>query len=122
MRVWKDLKHEPGFLWRPQGKASERREGILRYVEQARRRLDEAGTQKDGSESGDDGWEAPPVPIPNTAVKLPRVESTGLEAAWEDRLLPVIQTPPQNNLRGRLLLSVCHFQIVLSKIVLNDGK
>ena len=45
--------------------------------------------------SGDDGWEAPPVPIPNTAVKLPRVESTGLEAAWEDRLLPVIQKPPQ---------------------------
>ena len=46
---------EPGFLWRPQGKASERREGILKYAEQARRRLDEAGTQKDGSESGDDG-------------------------------------------------------------------
>ena len=45
--------------------------------------------------SGDDGWEAPPVPIPNTAVKLPRVESTGLEAAWEDRLLPVTQKPPQ---------------------------
>ena len=45
--------------------------------------------------SGDDGWEAPPVPIPNTAVKLPRVESTGLEAAWEDRLLPVTRKPPQ---------------------------
>ena len=85
----KDHPVERGFLWSPQGKASERREGILRYVGQARRRLDEAGTQKDGSESGDDGWEAPPVPIPNTAVKLPRVESTGLEAAWEDRLLPV---------------------------------
>ena len=41
--------HEPGFLWRPQGKAGERREGILRYVEQARRSLDAAGTQKDGS-------------------------------------------------------------------------
>ena len=45
----KDHPVEPGFLWRPQGKASERREGILKYVEQARRRLDEAGTQKDGS-------------------------------------------------------------------------
>ena len=41
--------HEPEFLWRPQGKASERREGILRYVEQARGSLDAAGTQKDGS-------------------------------------------------------------------------
>ena len=41
--------HEPGFLWRPQGKAGERREGILRYVGQARRSLDAAGTQKDGS-------------------------------------------------------------------------
>ena len=46
----KDHSIEPGFLWRPRGKASERSEGILKYVEQARRRLDEAGTQKDGSE------------------------------------------------------------------------
>ena len=90
----KDRSVEPGFLWRPQGKAGERSEGILRYAGQARRSLDEAGTQKDRSESGDDGWEAPPVPIPNTAVKLPRVESTGLEAAWEDRLLPVTRKPP----------------------------
>ena len=45
----KDHPVERGFLWRPQGKAGERREGILRYVEQARRRLNEAGTQKDGS-------------------------------------------------------------------------
>ena len=55
---------------------------------------DEAEGGKDHPESGDDGWEAPPVPIPNTAVKLPRVESTGLEAAWEDRLLPVTSKPP----------------------------
>ena len=46
----KDHSIEPGFLWRPQGKASERSEGILRYAGQARRSLDEAGTQKDGSE------------------------------------------------------------------------
>ena len=61
--------------------------------------------------SGDDGWEAPPVPIPNTAVKLPRVESTGLEAAWEDRLLPVKQTPPQNNLRGLLLFVMMEYTL-----------
>ena len=45
----KDRSIEPGFLWRPQGKAGERSEGILRYAGQARRRLDVAGTQKDGS-------------------------------------------------------------------------
>ena len=27
----------------------------------------------------------PPVPVPNTVVKPPYVESTWLEAAWEDR-------------------------------------
>ena len=47
--AWRELFNEPGFLWRPQGKAGERREGILRYVEQASRSLDAAGTQKDGS-------------------------------------------------------------------------
>jgi len=50
LRVRKDPKDESGFLWRPRGKASERSEGILAYVEQARRSLDKAGTQKDGSE------------------------------------------------------------------------
>ena len=49
-RILESAFHEPGFLWRPQGKAGERCEGIPRYVEQARRGLDAAGTQKDGSE------------------------------------------------------------------------
>ena len=48
-RILESAFHEPGFLWRPQGKAGERREGIPRYVEQARRSLDAAGTQKEGS-------------------------------------------------------------------------
>ena len=39
--------------------------------------------------SGDDGYVAPPVPIPNTAVKHINAESTWLETAWEDRKLPV---------------------------------
>ena len=39
--------------------------------------------------SGDDGCGVPPVPIPNTAVKPTYAESTWLEAAWEDRELPV---------------------------------
>ena len=32
--------------------------------------------------------EAPPVPIPNTEVKLTSAENTWREAAWEDRSMP----------------------------------
>ena len=39
--------------------------------------------------SGDDGYVAPPVPIPNTVVKHINAESTWLETAWEDRKSPV---------------------------------
>ena len=53
--------------------------------------------------SGGNDGEVPPVPIPNTAVKLSRVESTGLEAAWEDRLLPVSDEAPVLYVRGLLL-------------------
>ena len=35
----------------------------------------------------DDSYEAPPVPISNTVVKLVNAESTWLEAAWKDRKL-----------------------------------
>ena len=38
--------------------------------------------------SGGNGWEATPVPIPNTEVKLPRADNTWLATAWEDRSLP----------------------------------
>ena len=38
--------------------------------------------------SGVNGGEDPPVPIPNTEVKLTRVENTWLETAWEDRTVP----------------------------------
>ena len=82
-----------------QGRQGERREMILAYIDRASRRLTWQKAEKTIQRSGDDGWEAPPVPIPNTAVKLPRVESTGLEAAWEDRLLPVT-SKPRINLRG----------------------
>ena len=34
-----------------------------------------------------DSCEDTPVPMPNTVVKLTNVESTWLEAAWEDRKL-----------------------------------
>ena len=32
--------------------------------------------------------EGPPVPIPNTEVKLCRAEDTQLETAWENRYMP----------------------------------
>ena len=34
------------------------------------------------------GDEGTPVPIPNTEVKLIRVENTWLETAWEDKAVP----------------------------------
>ena len=39
--------------------------------------------------SGDNGEEDPPVPIPNTEVKLFSAEDTWRETAWESRTLPV---------------------------------
>ena len=38
--------------------------------------------------AGDDSWEVPPVPIPNTEVKLPGADGTAEEARWESRLSP----------------------------------
>ena len=35
--------------------------------------------------AGVNDGEVPPVPIPNTEVKLGRAENTWLETAWEDR-------------------------------------
>ena len=36
------------------------------------------------------GDEGTPVPIPNTEVKLIRVENTWLETAWENRTTPAL--------------------------------
>ena len=40
--------------------------------------------------------EGPPVPIPNTEVKLTRADNTWLEAAREDRSMPTLK--PQRKL------------------------
>ncbi len=37
---------------------------------------------------GVDGAEGPPVPIPNTEVKLSSAEDTWLATAWENREMP----------------------------------
>ena len=43
--------------------------------------------------------EGPPVPIPNTAVKLISADNTWLEAAREDKAMPTqTKTKPQKNL------------------------
>ena len=39
-------------------------------------------------QSGDYGKEVPPVPIPNTVVKLFSADDTWREAAWESKSLP----------------------------------
>ena len=39
---------------------------------------------------GVDGVEGPPVPIPNTVVKLNSAEDTQWEAAWENRTMPTL--------------------------------
>ena len=38
---------------------------------------------------GVDDGEVPPVPIPNTEVKLIRAEDTWRETAWKNRSVPV---------------------------------
>ena len=43
---------------------------------------------------GVDGAEGPPVPIPNTVVKLSCAENTWLEAARENRTMPTQSKQP----------------------------
>ena len=43
---------------------------------------------KEEAESGDDSEEEPPVPMPNTEVKLFNVDGTWRETARESRKLP----------------------------------
>ena len=59
----------------------------------------EGMTQK--RRSGDDSKEEPPVPMPNTEVKLLNVDDTWWVTAWESRKLPelmpvgqAVKTPP----------------------------
>ena len=47
------------------------------------------GFQSIALKTGANGDEVPPVPIPNTEVKLISVENTWLATAWEDRTVPV---------------------------------
>ena len=48
--------------------------------------------------AGDYDDEAPPVPMPNTEVKLICAEDTWMEASWENRSLPALSLSFFNNL------------------------
>ena len=50
--------------------------------------------------------EGPPVPIPNTEVKLTSAENTCLETDWEDRSMPTQRSLSHLRLRICLLSSV----------------
>ena len=47
------------------------------------------------SEVGEINAEGPPVPIPNTEVKLCRAEDTQPETAWENRYSPTQSGKPK---------------------------
>ena len=47
--------------------------------------------------SGDDSKEDPPVPMPNTEVKLLNVDDTWWATAWESRKLPEQRNAKDND-------------------------
>ena len=57
------------------------------------------------SEDGVDGDEDPPVPIPNTEVKLISVDNTWLATAREDRAMPLFTYAPLAQLVEQLTLN-----------------
>ena len=61
------------------------------------------------SHSGDNEAEDPPVPIPNTEVKLCVAESTIRDTVWEDRELPDF------NKNDRFQAENGHFSFVLAR-------
>ena len=58
----------------------------MRVYTSEKRSIADSGHAMAGVDDGED----PPVPIPNTEVKLTSVENTWLETAWEDRAVPVL--------------------------------
>ena len=71
--------------------------------------------QKKETVGVDDG-EVPPVPIPNTEVKLISVENTWRATAWEDRAVPTQIQKSDSHFAGRFF--VVHK--ILIKIVLDN--
>ena len=72
-----------------QGKEERRRRDKLNIYRKALFSFEGASLQKRRREkSGDDSKEEPPVPMPNTEVKLLNVDGTWRATAWESRKLP----------------------------------
>ena len=67
-------------------------ENGLRFESWTAVQLSGCGKEKFTVSGGNDG-EVPPVPIPNTEVKLSSAESTWLDTAREDRSLPELNIP-----------------------------
>ena len=72
-----------GTIWRGKRK----RINALYIHAEVRRR---ARRKRRYNHSGDYGRKVPPVPIPNTEVKLSYAESTLRDTAWEDRSSPLL--------------------------------
>ena len=62
---------------------------VPRYVTKEERKSDAVWREKDKQESGGNSGEDPPVPIPNTEVKLSSAEDTWRATARENMTLPV---------------------------------
>ena len=58
--------------------------------------------------AGADDAEVPPVPIPNTEVKLISVENTWRATAWKDRAVPTRIEKATRILRVAFLLFLCY--------------
>ena len=72
-----------GTIWRGRRK---RINALYIHAEVLRR----ARRKRRYNHSGDYGRKVPPVPIPNTEVKLSYAESTLRDTAWEDRSSPLL--------------------------------
>ena len=59
------------------------------------------------------GDEDPPVPIPNTEVKLISVENTWRVTAWEDRAMPTCLIPHPSRMGDFFVNSDLHFMVFI---------
>ena len=64
------------------------------------------------SHSGDNGRKDPPVPIPNTEVKLSRAESTCRDTDREDRSSPLFKNASSEFFSGEVLFTKENHAIV----------
>ena len=76
------------------------------------RRQSRSDAVRGGRLVGVNNAEVPPVPIPNTEVKLSSAENTWREAAWEDRSMPAL-SPAWRPLCWRISF---HFALIAQSV------